>query len=331
MSVLKRNIVYLGCANHAEIDTGTQGGAIDKTVKMTFADLASGSDTVFIRSDEAADTTPTVTVTGRDADGTLISEVETLTGLTAAGLTDSDFERILKAVKSGTCAGTVCAYYDIALSSQTITQAGTVNSVTLHATEALTAAEAQNAVLMVTIDATLVIREIVDYNATTKVATVGDVFGTAPDADDTYTVHKGIVFDKISGETEVLEVRRPFYNAIANEAGGASKDYYEGLFAYNNGDKTYTSAVIKESSDPTTNVTFDIDTDGLNGTDTATNRLTAPTGDDYNSFDSADKNVSNSQNLLKDNGQQIWIKLTLAAGESPDNSYWQIELVGATT
>jgi len=61
------------------------------------------------------------------------------------------------------------------------------------------------------------LREIIDYNGTTKVATVSSTWGTNPDNTSTFVVAKGFFFDK--APAEILEVRRPFYNAAANASG----------------------------------------------------------------------------------------------------------------
>lgn len=328
MSVLKRNIRWLGSANHAESDSGTQGGAISKSVKMTFQDRSSSSETMKIQSDNAGDTTPTVTLTVRTASGSLTTDSATLNGTTAAALTGTtSVGRILKAVKSGSTSGTVAAYYDTAVTSGT-SQGGSANYITLAAGASAVDDYYLGCVLLATIDATLVIREIVAYDGTNKYAYVHDAFGTDPDDDDTYAIHNGVVFDKISGETEVLTVRRPFYNAVANETGD-TKYYYEGFHCYNNSSDTdLTNGVIKITADPTTNVEFGLDSDGVDGEDTSTNRVTAPA--DY-TFNDSDKNIANSQNLTYGHSQQVWVKLTLAAGESPANSYFRLECSGSTT
>ncbi len=105
MTVLTADLVAYGAANHAEDDASTQGGAIDLTVKIALTFMAA-NDTLDVVSDNAADTTQTVTITGRLADGSIDTEVFTLAGTTPqVGATT--FERILKAVLSATATGTI--------------------------------------------------------------------------------------------------------------------------------------------------------------------------------------------------------------------------------
>jgi len=106
MAVVDADIIVYGSANMQETNSGTQGGAIDTAVLMVFTDI-SPNGTVDAHSTSASDTTQTVTVYGRIADGTLTSEnLGTLTGTTP--ITGSTvFERILKVVMSATAVGVV--------------------------------------------------------------------------------------------------------------------------------------------------------------------------------------------------------------------------------
>lgn len=129
----------------------------------------------------------------------------------------------------------------------------------------------------------------------------------------------------------VLTVRRPFYDALADAAGGTNKVLYEKVFFRNNNTSTaLTSAQIIESADPSGLVAF-----GLAGTlgDTATNgtgntRLTAPTGI---TIDTASKNVANSGNHSPSSAQGVWLSLTLNAGTAASSSTFTLEETGNTT
>lgn len=131
-------------------------------------------------------------------------------------------------------------------------------------------------------------------------------------------------------EPGVLEVRRPFYDAAADASGGSARTYYEKVFFKNNhGSLTLTSAVIKEQADPSTKVDFDLEST-LDGTDTnggGNNRQVAPGG--Y-TFDSADKNVANSQNLTAGSAQGVWLRLSLAAGDAAQNTSVTMRVSGNT-
>lgn len=111
MPIAASDIQFYGSATMADDDSTTEiGGAIDTSVKMEFTDIdAAGA--IEVVSDSAADTTQTVTVTGRDPSGEVISSTKTLTGTSAVDF-DGTFERILKVVKSATTTGTVTVRKD---------------------------------------------------------------------------------------------------------------------------------------------------------------------------------------------------------------------------
>ena len=94
MTVSSSDIVVYGSQNMAESDTGTQGGGIDTAKRVVFTDL-SANDTVKIVS--TAGDTGTVTITGRGATGSIVSETLTLNG-TSSVAGSTTFQRILKIV-----------------------------------------------------------------------------------------------------------------------------------------------------------------------------------------------------------------------------------------
>lgn len=114
MSVIASDLVVYGAANIAESDSGTQGGAIDTTVRYVFdsASLvndptASGGDgELTVVSSNGADTM-NITVTGRNAGGSIVSQTIALNGTTVVDLTTNTFERILKVELASSAAGTV--------------------------------------------------------------------------------------------------------------------------------------------------------------------------------------------------------------------------------
>ncbi len=105
MPIASTDILFYGSANHQETDSGTQGGAIDLTTKVTFTDI-SATDTVEILSSNAGDTTQTVTIYGRLASGVVDSEALSLNGVTQVNGAKS-FERIMKVVVNAAHAGTI--------------------------------------------------------------------------------------------------------------------------------------------------------------------------------------------------------------------------------
>ncbi|MGE4190744.1 MAG: hypothetical protein AB7G12_12710 [Thermoanaerobaculia bacterium] len=109
MSVEAADLVVYGSADMRESDTGAQGGAIDETTRVVFdsSSLANTlNDTVDVVSSNAGDTTQTVTVTGRSASGSIVTEELELNGTTTVN-GSVEFERILKVVIDASHAGTV--------------------------------------------------------------------------------------------------------------------------------------------------------------------------------------------------------------------------------
>jgi hypothetical protein len=105
------------------------------------------------------------------------------------------------------------------------------------------------------------------------------------------------------------------------------QDFYEKFFIKNtNGSLALTSAVVKENADPSGVITFLL-AGSLDDSATTTNRKTSPGG----SFDSAAKNVPNSQNLSAGSAIGVWLDLTLAAGNAALRSSWTGEIDGNTT
>lgn len=129
-------------------------------------------------------------------------------------------------------------------------------------------------------------------------------------------------------EPGLLEIRRPFYNAVAEASGGADKTYYEKLFFKNtNGTSALTNAVISETADPLAKITFmlpgTLDDSGDNG---ANNRLVAPAG----TFDSTAKNVANAQVHTAGAAQGVWVALTLTNGDAAAKSSFTLRESGET-
>ena len=130
-------------------------------------------------------------------------------------------------------------------------------------------------------------------------------------------------------EPGLTEVRRPFYDAAAEASGGAARTYYEKIFFKNtHGTLSLTSSKVQEQADPSGNVSFDLEST-LDGTDTngVGNRQTHTGG--Y-SYDSASKNIANSQNLTAASAQGVWLLLDLPAGEPADNTSITMRVSGNT-
>jgi len=109
MAIASTDIVFYASASMPEDNSTTSGGAIDTTAIVVFdsSTLANTlEDTVEILSSNAGDTTQTVTIYGRAASGSLVSEPLSLNGVTVVNGATT-FERIMKIVVSASHAGTI--------------------------------------------------------------------------------------------------------------------------------------------------------------------------------------------------------------------------------
>lgn len=105
MPVAASDLILYAAANMPTDNASTAGGAIDTSTKVTFSDL-SANDTIDVVSDDAGDTSQSVTVTGRKADGAIDTDTISLNGTTTATGAVT-FERILKVTKSASTAGVI--------------------------------------------------------------------------------------------------------------------------------------------------------------------------------------------------------------------------------
>lgn len=105
MSIVSADLVAYAAASMPADDSAASGGAIDTLRRIDFTQIAA-TDKIEVVSSAAGDTVPTVTLTGRKADGTIVSETLTLTGTTAVATTNN-YERLLKAELSTTCVGII--------------------------------------------------------------------------------------------------------------------------------------------------------------------------------------------------------------------------------
>lgn len=132
-------------------------------------------------------------------------------------------------------------------------------------------------------------------------------------------------------EAGITSLRRLFYDAAADASGGSSRDFYEKVFIKNtNGSTALTGTQIAEQSDPTSNITFDLE-DAVNDTNSVADRLnTAPSGMS-SSFNGTTKTVPGGGNLAAGAAIGVWLKLTLAAGTAAAKSTYTLRTTGTTT
>lgn len=106
MSIIAAELIAYQAANTPESDTVTGGGAINANGLVAATQMAAAGFVDYVSS-SASDTATTVTVTGRDNTGTIVSETKTLNGTTTVNGAQT-FQRILKVTLGGTApVGTV--------------------------------------------------------------------------------------------------------------------------------------------------------------------------------------------------------------------------------
>lgn len=337
MSVKNKDVVWYGSATMADDDVTTQiGGAIDRSIKMSWADLNSTAQVEIVASGA---TTEDVVVHFRNAAGEKISETLTLAGTTPSP-SSASAERLLKAIKQGSIAA------DVAVMSTTNTHTGTAQAggadyIDLDVGASGTDDAYRHKVLrIVSGTGANQIREIVKYDGSGAAnpyrAHVRD-WDTQPDATSVFEIADGMVLERsaLIG-AEVMECRRIGYDISANPTGGSDVVVYEKVFCYNNhATLALTNAEIQElqtgiETGANDFVAFDLES-SLDGTDdngSGNARTVAPGG--Y-TFDSSDKTVPNSGNFSPGSGVGIWLEITLPDGTAAQKSFYELQCQGAST
>lgn len=339
MSIKTSDLRVYGSANMLQDDTSTTvGGAIATTTAVSFIDL-DVADTLKCFSSAAGDTATTITITGRLASGSIVSEALTLSGTTGSSASANTYERLLKAVLGGTA-----ATGDVGL--ERVTTSGNVNAGTCQAgstTDTIVLAAGAsasdnfyNGYVVRTTGGTgpNQIRQVIAYTGATRTATVSRAFGTTPDGTTTYRVSPGYYFQILP--TAVTTVRRIFYAADADVVGGASRNFYEKVFLKND----HATLALTASSVTITGISFGC---ALTVNDSATNgantRLVAPTsGNLLNGATFISSGVSQntpnnavSNQLNAGDAIGVWLQLTLAAGAAAGKSTITAQLAGQST
>lgn len=248
MSVQASDLVFYEAANHPEDDTSTVGGAIATDGIVTFTDISAADDVEAV-SDNAADTM-NLTVTGRDAGGSVVTETKALTGTTPITFsTMGNIARFLSCELASAAAGTV-----------TIRKAS--DDVTIAALPA-----------------------------------------------------------------GVKRARRLFVEAFSDTG---AKVYYEKFFIKNtNGTDDLSNAQVTLTADPSGKITIALE-DAVDDNNSASNRLTAPTGNgSYQGVDTAIDVPGNA--LAAGEAIGVWAKLSLSASNPAVNTSVSVKCAGTTT
>lgn len=358
MSVYQSEIIFYGTANMPETDTGTIGGAVDLTRRIGFVDPAAASlfDVV---SSSGSDTATKIAAYGRSSTGLIQTETLTLNGTTKVAGTLSQ-QRLLYAALSGATAngpvanpGGTSAVGDVAYMSHTLV----ITAHTARAGSANATGVTPPLFFMQTGDVASIAREqiiritggtgsgqlrrIINTTAYgTDVVAVSRNWSVIPDATSTYEVAAGMLFEITPNP--VTCITRHFATVTADTAGGGTLVYYEKIGVLNTDASTdlTTTSIIKQA-DPaglySGGGALDIAlVTAKNDAGTSTNRLTTPTftGTAFTSG-AAPQTAAATPNLVSGNSaaqtQMIWLRLTLAAGQAPGNSFDTMRAQGTTT
>lgn len=373
MSVVPNNIVLYGSANMPEADSATVGGALDLTKRVAFFDIPS-TQAFDLVSSSASDTATKCQITGRDSTGTIQTPAAiTLTGTTllASSFGGQTFERLIAGVITGGAIaglanpGGTPAVGDVAVISHTralsarTAQAGSAQTsgttpplFKLQAGDGATIGALTYAGLGLIIRTTggtgpnqlrMISAQYAAGAYGTDVVAVNRDWTVLPDATTTYEIGYGFLFD--ISPNPVTAITRCFATAQADVPGGASRTFYEKVFAVNtNASTALTTAAIQILSEtPALPGTATLDlalTKVLNDTATAANRQTLPANGDTTalvfvaqpspvSVIAAPGSLPNGNSAAV--AQGMWLRLTLPAGTTSYKGAALARTTGSTT
>jgi hypothetical protein len=363
MSVLKRDLVYYGSANMPEADSLTVGGAVDFTRRVTFADIAPAGSLDYVSS-SASDTATKLESQGRDATGVVRTETVTLNGTTIVSGAQS-YERLLALAASGATAngplanpGGTAATGDIAAIAHTrsiaghTAQAATNSSSSADATITLQAGDGASVTPEMIIRITNNLPSGAQFQLRRILAVSGDVctvnrdWATLPTSATSYDVAEGMLCE--ISPNAVSAVIRVGATIAADVAGGATRNYYEKIFAVNNNAATALTAasVALQAESPSLPGSAAIAIalcKALNDTATSANRQTLPTNGDSSALSFTSGAPPEAQSLPSPGNlpsgtapnaagaEGIWINWNLPAGTSAYKGSATLRIAGSTT
>ena len=328
MPVADMDIQAYGSAVMPDSDATEEiGGAIDTSIKVTWARVTAATEDTLDAVSSGADTTQDVTVTMRRPSGAIETEVFSLNGTTVVAGTKT-CNRILKSVKDLTCTGTVAIMSNTLEEADKTALGGATTYVDLAADASAVDNYYQGMVIHSKSGTGLnQVLEIVAYDGTLQRAYHRTA--TAMSTDTVYDIAEGQVFEK--APNEIMEVRRICYAAAAEPSTGSERNYYEKIAIKNeHGTLAMTNCYVAEDQTEgayaRTSFALETSVDGSGTNGAGNNRQVAPSSG-VTAFDDADKLIP-SGNLDAGEYIGVWIKLNLPAGTSANNSHIRMILKG---
>jgi hypothetical protein len=344
MSVVPNEVILYGSVDMPEADGVTVGGAVDLTKRVAFYDISTAG-TFDIVSSSASDTATKVQVTGRDSSGTIQTPAaSTLNGTTvvANAFGAQSFERLIAGVITGgsiaslSNPGGTTAVGDVAILSHT-------REITGHTAQAGSSSKSGTTPPLFKLaagdGATLGALTYAGLGLVLRI-TGGTGVGQLRMISAQYAF--GMLFE--IAPNPVLAITRLFATAQADVPGGASRVFYEKIFALNTNTVTAltTAALEVLSETPALPGAALLDLalcKALNDTATAANRQTLPVNGDASALTfvtqpSLISVIASPGSLPNGNSaaqaQGMWLRLTLPAGTTVFKGAADVRINGTT-
>jgi hypothetical protein len=371
VSVYPVELILYGSADMPETDGTTVGGAVDLTRRISFSDMAANGflDFVSSSSSDTAVRVQVSGLDGSGIQQT--PAYVTLTGTTKVNGSQTFSRLLYGAASGATANGPLAnpggtaAVGDVAAMSHTLiitahtAQTGSANATgitppvfKLQSGDGATLAGEPGSGLGFILHTTggtgpNQLRMVCSVSGTgagqygTDVIAVNRNWGTIPDSTTTYEVATGFLFEILPNP--VSSVIRPFSGVSADIVGGSNHIYYEKAFVLNtDGTTATTNMTLIKQTDPnslysTSTVELDLNAcSALNDTVTATNRQAVPaSGIGSWSAGAAPQSVTLAPQSAASNtaaqAQGFWMRMTIAAGEAPLNTNFDLRPSGSTT
>lgn len=347
MSVTQNSIVLYQSSSMVSGDGIAIGGSVNFSGRVGFSDVSPNQAMAWVSSSASDTTGVTGMLAGRDPTGIIYTTSTTLDGQTPASGTQT-FQRLLSGLISGASfSGDIAAISVSAIVTGTAQSASNTSGVTAPYIQLQAGQVSGNSLSVENIvritnntpsGVEYQLRRITGTSGSTDLVFVNEDWTTVPSSSTTYAVYNGMLFER--SPNSVTNLIRIFFNCVADIPGGSNRNYYSKCFAVNNSSDTTLTSVGYQitSTDPTLPIGATLQfglASGLNDSETATNRQTAPTSI---TFTTGSPPVSSGQyasggNLPPNSAGALgfWFNLALIPGAAPFDGYASIQASGQTT